>query len=352
MLTRRGILVVALLAGCLYMAYAFGGRALNAVVVPIAVAIVAGYVQLRRLDRPSVERRLPAAGFPGATRTVDVVFRTDDPIPATVRDVLGPGLSSTTNHGETTIGDGEGFSYDVTYEGRGTHPIGPLEATVSDFFGFTERTFAYESRDRITVYPPVRSISGRLRTTLHQLAESTTRRQREEFDRLREYDRGDSLRDVHWKSSAKRPHDDLVVKEFTSEETIGELRIAAETHDRRDDELATVTASVVAFLLDAGFSVGLTTPEATVSPASGTDHRTLLLETLATLGPGRVPSDDVDDADLHVYTPADGTAPVLDLGDRAVSVDGIDSAEGAIRARADEHDTSDMETERAEVSVA
>lgn len=348
MFTRRGKLVVVLVAACLYMAYLYGGRALNAVVVPSVIALAAGYLQLRRLDRPVMHRRLPADGFPGTTRSVAVDLTTDDTVSATIRDTLGPGLESATNEAKTLIGQGA-FSYDVTYEERGRHVIGPLTVRVTDLFGFTERTFIYSTRERITVYPMVRALSGGLRTGLHRLATSTARREREMFDRLREYDRGDSLRDVHWKSSAKRPEDDLVVKEFTSEETLGQIMVAAETHDRRDDELATVTASVVTYLLDVGFSVGLRTTDETVRTATGADHRRQLLETLATLDPGGVPEEDVERADLHIYTPQDGSEPVLEMDDRMLRVTGVDEFEQPLDALGGGFEPIDPADERTEV---
>lgn len=328
MFTRRGKLAIGLLVGSLYVAVRFGAPdgsepTLNAVVVPGMVALAAGLVYVYRIDRPSFERRLPEDGFPGTTRSVEVDFESTRSFPATVEDVVRTGLSSTTNRAEATIGGDTSFSYEVTYQNRGKQEIGPLRARVTDLFGFVDRTFEFDRIDTITVYPPVQPVSPRLRTALDQLSKSAEGQQREEFARLREYNRGDSLRDVHWKTSAKRPEDDLAVKEFTSEEAFGEFMIAAQTHDSRDDELATLTASIVVYLLDAGFAVGLTTPDTRIDPATGAQHRAALLEALATFEPGTLPEASVERAALSIYTPGDGSLPVLAFDDQEVRVDGV-----------------------------
>lgn len=331
MFTRRGKLVIGLLIGVLYVAVRFGApggpngsaAGFNAVVVPGLIALVAGLIYVYRIDRPSFERRLPENGFPGTTRSVEVAFESTRSFPATVEDVVGRGLSSTTNRAEVTIGGDTTFSYEVTYQGRGKQEIGPLHARMTDLFGFVDRTFEFDRIDTITVYPPVQPVSPRLRTVLDQLATSEAGQQREEFARLREYNRGDSLRDVHWKTSAKRPEDDLAVKEFTSEEAFGEFTIAAQTHDSRDDELATLTASIVVYLLDAGFAVGLTTPDTRIDPATGAQHRAALLETLATLEPGTLPEASVERAALSIHTPADGSNPGLSFDDQEIRVEGV-----------------------------
>ena len=350
MFTRRGLLVVGVLIGIVLMAYQFDGRTLNAVFVPGVVALVAGLVYVRRLDRPTFERRVPEDGFPETTREVEVRFDADGSVPATVEDTVGDGLSSSTNRANATIGPGATFSYEITYCDRGKWSLGPLQATVTDLFGFTSRTFSFGRTDSITVYPPIQSLSPRLRTNLHQLAQSAKGQQREEFARLREYNRGDSLRDVHWKSSAKRAQSDLIVKEFTSEETLGTITIAAHTLDDRDDELATVAASIVVFLLDSGFAVGLTTVDGRIDPATGSQHRAALLELLATVEPGTLPDGSVEDAALSIHTPADGSEPVLTFGDQSVPVDGV--GDDALLDVAVEQSIAAPDSDRQEVTVA
>ena len=87
-LTRRGWTVVAVGVSGTAMAALFGARALNAVVFPCVVALVAALVQVRRIDPPRVDRTLPKNGFPGDSGEVTLRFETDAPFTATVEDAL------------------------------------------------------------------------------------------------------------------------------------------------------------------------------------------------------------------------------------------------------------------------
>ncbi|OYR80376.1 DUF58 domain-containing protein, partial [Halorubrum sp. E3] len=73
-LTRRGRVagVVGLVAAA--SALAAGGRALDAIVIPVAIALAAGYVQVSRVDVPAVRHVTPPDGFVGETREVRLEF--------------------------------------------------------------------------------------------------------------------------------------------------------------------------------------------------------------------------------------------------------------------------------------
>jgi uncharacterized protein (DUF58 family) len=281
-LTRRGWAVVGVVVVGTAMAALFGARALNAVVFPCVVALIAALVQVRRLDPPTVERTLPANGFPGDSGTVTLRFETDSPFTATVRDSLPPGVDGDAT-AETTVGT-EPLSYDVTYRHRGRHTVGPVSFVARDVLGLATRHLSAAATDDLLVYPRVRELTGRARRDLVSLHDTVGSNDRDEFDRLRQYVRGDSLRDVHWKSSAKREDLDLVVKEFTADDRSRTVEVALSAARGRADEMAEAGATVVLALLYAGVPVSLATPGGRLGVAPG--DRTRVLEHLASVGHG------------------------------------------------------------------
>ncbi|PSQ54555.1 DUF58 domain-containing protein, partial [Halobacteriales archaeon SW_8_68_21] len=247
-LTRRGR--VAGVAGTVAAASAVlaGGRALDAVVLPVAVALAAGYVQVSRVDVPSMRHVTPPDGFVGETRDVRLEFgsgtaRGDDSAAsgvashsflADVRVRVDEGLDGPTTPIRASVGT-EPVSYRVTYRRRGKRTLGPIDLTVTDVFGLFERDLAVDETAAVTVYPPRDAIPTGFRRALHAADAVDVSREREEFDRLREYTRGDAVRDVHWATTAKR--DEIVVKEFAAETARNRVTIAGGTVASGGDEL-------------------------------------------------------------------------------------------------------------------
>ncbi|MFA9501974.1 DUF58 domain-containing protein [Natrinema sp. H-ect1] len=315
-LTRRGWVAVAVVLAAAAMSWRFGPRALNAVVVPLLVVLLAGTVVVARAERPRVTRRPLAEGFIGEERTVSVAIETDGAVAATVSDTVGDGLSAiTAPHAEMTL-DGEAtFAYDLRLEARGRHRVGPLSIVVSDVVGLVERRFEYEETATVLVYPRVRALDGGPAVDRRTLASVADRRTREEFDHLRTYQRGDPMADVHWKSAAKRPDEDLVVTEYADDDAVGAITIAADyPTDREDgvDEMASAAASVATALLEQGATVGLVTPDATQPPGTGRAHHRDLLGLLAVAEPGELPEEERRDADVVVRTESTGTTITVD----------------------------------------
>ncbi|OLZ39486.1 hypothetical protein A6E15_00140 [Natrinema saccharevitans] len=314
-LTRRGWAAVAVVLAAAAMSWRFGPRALNAVVVPLLVVLLAGVVVVARAERPSVSRRPLAEGFVGEERTAAVAIETDGAVAATVSDTVGDGLSAlTTPYTETTL-DGEAtVAYDLRLEARGRRRVGPLSIVVSDVVGLVERRFEYEEATTVLVYPRVRALDDGPAVDRRTLAGVADRRTREEFDHLRTYQRGDPLQDVHWKSAAKRPDEDLVVTEY-ADDAAGAVTIAADCPADRDDgadEMASAAASVATALLERGATVGLVTPDATHQPGSGRANHRDLLGLLAVVEAGELPERDRRDADVVVRTESSGTTIAVD----------------------------------------
>lgn len=338
-LTRRGRVVAAVCVVGVGMALAAGGRSLEAVVLPSAVALAAGYVQLARIEEPAVRRELPPDGFVGETGEVRLAFRGRGPsgevspaYVAGVDDALDDGLEGPEGTIRASVGDAPA-TYRVRYLRRGERRFGPVAVTASDVLGLFERRAVIEADDAALAYPACREIPTWFRRALYADDAVGASRRREEFDRLREYARGDPLRDVHWPATAK--HDELVVKAFAAETERGRVSIAGETAggsgrpsrvesaaDRGpDDDLASAAASLALALLDDGVPVDLTLPGGEVSADPGARGRRAVLELAARTRAGTV---GVEDADVRIV--ADERGARYRVGDRAVPFDEVAGA--------------------------
>lgn len=301
-LTRRGRVVLAVAVVGFLLGWGFGGRSLNAVVLPAAALLVVGGLSVARIDEPTVERRAPRYGHVGGHRTVELTVESDRPFAATVRDGVGDGLVG--DGTMETVADGRSLAYEVRLARRGVHTLGPVRVTATDLFGLWERTFYHGHTARVTVFPKVRPLEETA-TLLRGYVGLTD--EREQFDSLREYEHGDALRNVNWKASAKRPAGDLFVTQFAGEGSTNRVLLAAESVGQRADSVAEATASVAAHLLDAGLQVGVVTPDGRVDPSSGHEHRRRLLALLARLQQGRLRRRHSREADVLVRAPEDGS---------------------------------------------
>jgi uncharacterized protein (DUF58 family) len=299
-LTRRGGGVVAVAALGFALAGLFGARALNAVVLPAAVALVAAYLQVRNFPTPRVERDLPPDGFVGETNAVELRFEgVDRPFAARVEDELDEGLSGSTT-GEVAVG-GDPFTYEVAYERRGRHALGPVTVRGRDVFGLLERETVCRGTDTVLAYPRTYRLDRAARHRLLGLRETERSQEREEFERLREYARGDALRDVNWKASAKR--EGLIVTEFAAAADVSTVTVAASASADAVDRMAEAVASVGLALLDVDLPVTLVLPSERVEVEPGVAGRRRLLEACALTTAGSVPD---DDADVSLQEEADG----------------------------------------------
>jgi len=98
-------------------------------------------------------------------------------------------------------------AYTVRADVRGRYPIGPLVIRLTDPFGLCELTRSFPSIDRLTVIPqvfplPTVRIGGEYAGTGDSRARSVAVHG-EDDAATREYRRGDDLRRVHWRSTAR-----------------------------------------------------------------------------------------------------------------------------------------------------
>jgi uncharacterized protein (DUF58 family) len=310
--TIRGWGALAVVAFAVTMSWQYGPRSLDAVVIPLLVVLLAGVVTTLRVGRPRVRRRAVAEGFIGERRTAEITVETETTVAATLIDDVGEGLTAAGATEQTTLDGETAFEYELTLEERGDHRIGPLTIVAQDVFGLFDRRFAYEKTIPVLVYPRVYDLHGGSNRDLEVLADLARRTSREEFDHLREYQRGDPLRDVHWKSVARRSDDELIVKEFAADETAGTARIAAECTPGREEALATAVASVATYLLELDVEVGVTVGEDGQPPGAGRDHHRSLLGLLAVLEAVELDERDRRNADVLVQSDATGTVVVVD----------------------------------------
>lgn len=293
-LTGTGKLLVGVVLAGFILGWTFGGRSLNVVVVPGAVALLASGLLVSRYDKPRVTREAPRRGHRGETRRHRLAIEADPNYPIEVTEVMSTGLGG--DRTWKTVADGREFVTDVELSERGRHVIGPTWITARDPLGLFEREFSYSKTDGVIVYPRLRA----LRAGEGWIGEFLGRTDdRDRFDTVREYQPGDPLRDVNWKASAKY-QGDLMVTQFTGDRAVERVLIAAEGPDGAIEEVAEAAASLAVHLLDVGLEVGLRTRTTYDQPARGTTQQRRILEALAVMEAGQLPSNILVEADFVV----------------------------------------------------
>ncbi|MFI5618476.1 DUF58 domain-containing protein [Streptomyces sp. NPDC051567] len=193
-------------------------------------------------------------------------------------------------------------SYRVRSDLRGRYPLGPLQLRLGDPFGMVELTRSFRTYDTLTVVPrteplaPLRlggQASGHGDGSRRSLALAG------DDDMIpRGYRRGDDLRRVHWRSTAR--YGELMVRREEQPQRsratvlLDTRRIAFEGAgpDSAFEWAVSGAASAVVHLMEQGFSVRLLTDTgdtaAPAGPSSGgqesAEGAALMLETLAVVG--------------------------------------------------------------------
>ena len=159
------------------------------------------------------------------------------------------------------------LTYELDCRRRGFYPLGPMTASSGDLFGVAGRQKRVQSADAVTVYPrivPLTSLSLPAQTPFGSVA--SKQRVFEDPARIigiREYQAGDSMRNIHWKASAATSV--LQVKRFQpaiSVEAQLFLNLNRDEYTRARagtaTELAIVTAASIAnYLIERRQTVGL-----------------------------------------------------------------------------------------------
>jgi len=319
-LTLRGVAVLVVVGLAMLAGFLSGERSLNAVAAPLLGAVLFGAVQLWRTGEPTVTVEPVPPGYPGAERTLSISFE-------------GSGVVRAASDWPTGIeGDPVDavlalpttLTADVRLTERGVHALGGLTVSRRDALGLVEAPVALAEPTSVVVYPAVYRVArpealGSLLADDHHI-------ERQEFDRLREYQPGDPLRRVHWKSSAK--HDDFLVVEFSPDSRTEQVTIAADAVEGQADAMATAVGTIALLVLRAGLDVGLRLPDEDLPAGSGEAHRANLLSMLARADAGTVGEDRRDAADVVVE--ADHRVTRLRVGSSRLTfaelVDGSDAS--------------------------
>lgn len=191
--------------------------------------------------------------------------------------------------------------YRVRPEERGEHRFGRIQLRVRSYLGLWERNHLAGEPALVRVYPNFAAVSKyalfAMEQRLSQIGVLKQRRRGEgsEFHQLREYRRGDPLRQVDWRATARLRK--LISREYQDErdQTVVFLLDCGRRMRTRDAELSHFDQALNAVLLLAyvalrkGDSVGVGTfggDERWQAPAKGHETLTRILNMLYDLQPG------------------------------------------------------------------
>lgn len=224
MLTRGGWGAVALAVTSFVIGRVFGIIELFVLGVGIVGAlVVAATIMFRPPPSLSIRRLVqPSTVQAGEAARVDLlvtnVGTSRSPV-VQLWEPVGARRGATMNLAPLRPGERSATAYRLPTERRGVVRVGPMRARRRDVLGLATRTFVLPGSSELLVMPrhqPVHfspgGASGRLGEHLRLRAHGQSG---SEFHSLREYVRGDDLRRISWKASARS--DDLIVKETALE---------------------------------------------------------------------------------------------------------------------------------------
>jgi uncharacterized protein (DUF58 family) len=182
-------------------------------------------------------------------------------------------------------------AYTVRADVRGRYPVGPLVIRLTDPFGLCELTRSFPSVDRLIVIPQVVSLPAvRLAGEYAGTGDSRARSvavHGEDDAATREYRRGDDLRRVHWRSTARTG--ELMVRReeqpWESRATVVlDTRLAAhrgEGPTASFEWAVSAAASIAVHLRQAGYKVRMVTGAGVDVDATDIGGEGAILDTLA-----------------------------------------------------------------------
>jgi uncharacterized protein (DUF58 family) len=171
---------------------------------------------------------------------------------------------------------------------RGVHLLPDLLVISAFPFGLAETRRRFQDDVEVVVYPRVRPLRA---SAMQENRGARGIRQRsrgegEEFFSLREYVRGDDLRRIAWRASARA--NELLVREVESERVrtavlIVDTRRPAEAENPDDlvEDTIELAASYAVSLLQQQYSVAVLTPLDYVADGEGPSHAITILDQLA-----------------------------------------------------------------------
>ena len=218
-MTRRGIAVLAIGLSVWIVAWLFGSRALFPIAagLVLAVPVAVAWVRISR-QRLAVSRRWEGHGVvEGGDLCIDLHVEPSSRIPLPV----AVAHESVGRLGEHTVelrreGGVYAGSYTLKRVVRGRHVFEPVRFSISDPWQLAEASLRVAAREVLVVYPKLVDLDGLFSDVGAMLADGRRLVIRRptgfEFHTVRHHVPGESLRRVHWPSTARTRT--LMVKEF------------------------------------------------------------------------------------------------------------------------------------------
>ncbi len=240
----------------------------------VAVYILSRLWMQRAIGHLVIDRQFVNRAFTGVDVKVDVTVRNTDWLPVPwleVAEALPLELRTSLLPAQAlSLAPHEVWrtSYSLTCKRRGYYPVGPLRIRTGDLLGLQGAVAASAPPARMTVYPrvvPLQSLGIPTRSPMVALpARSPVFEDPSRVMGVRDYQRGDSPRRIHWSSTARAGK--LLVKQYqpaVARETLICLDLDEESYELRRrfhaTELAIITAASIAthIVVKEGLPVGL-----------------------------------------------------------------------------------------------
>jgi uncharacterized protein (DUF58 family) len=301
MITRHGWTAIVAAVACFAIGRVFGLIELYVLGVGIIIALLVALISVqRRLPPLSVKRIVsPSLVSVGEPARVDIQIanlgRQASPY-LQLWEPVGNNGGAPMQLAKLAPDQAASAAYRVPTSRRGLVRTGPLRALRRDVLGLTERTTTLAGTEEVLIVPhtitlPFPSVgsSGRLGQHLRMKSWGQTGT---EFHSLREYQRGDDIRRINWKASARATS--LIVRE-TALEGIRRCTVVLDTtvseYTNGSFEQAVIAAaSITASSAHAGVNTRFATNEIDLR---GPDVAANALRWLATVEPAKDTPDTV-----------------------------------------------------------
>ena len=224
MITRHGWTAIAAAVACFAVGRVFGLIELYVVGVGVVIALLVAVISVQRRLPPLNVKRIvsPSLVSVGEPARVDIQLanfgRQASPY-LQLWEPVGNNGGAPMQLAKLAPGHAASAAYRVPTARRGLIRTGPLRALRRDVLGLTERTTTLAGTEEVLIVPhtialPFPSVgsSGRLGQHLRMKSWGQTG---SEFHSLREYQRGDDIRRINWKASARATN--LIVRETALE---------------------------------------------------------------------------------------------------------------------------------------
>ncbi|OGH60682.1 MAG: hypothetical protein A3G34_11195 [Candidatus Lindowbacteria bacterium RIFCSPLOWO2_12_FULL_62_27] len=241
----------------------------------LILPLLFGLVHRRALSALSIRRRMVAGQYEGRPVAVELLVQNRSPIPFFMPEIEDPFMADPMPAKRAFLSGwlhawgNMTARYTALAKGpRGEYTVGPSILSLIDPLGLSRTAGVVENTDLLTVYPtvfPIRQMpfeAARARFSLH-LKSTTKASQGQDFYGVREYRRGDSMRHIHWRSSAR--HLRLIVKEFEMPASknvylfidLFERTARGMGHRSATDYSIRIAAAIVTYAIQSSHCVGL-----------------------------------------------------------------------------------------------